>query len=199
MIPIAAATPVTNSLFVYGTLRAPEVIQTLLDRVPVWESAKLLNPPTTPPVAVAVAKVDYNVEGISEHNDNSKRMIYRRYPVKASVYPGLVPVDDTTGNIDDPFIDGILYRDITMNEMNRLDYFEDIQYTKCNCRVQLSSSNIEEDKAVVETQTYVWTHPIDLLDTSNQWDYFNFRSNHLQEYLQQTVQPCRQQMDDEKI
>lgn len=117
-----------QSLFVYGTLMAPEVIQVLIDRVPIHEAATL-----------------------QQHD----RHIYRRHPVKGFYFPGLIKkhrviVEDPDNDVH---IQGILYRDLTASEIQILDYFEDTEYTKDDCQVKLQSCEVEQSVVYLWTSS----------------------------------------------
>lgn len=156
------------SLFVYGTLMAPEVMQLLIGRTPAGRSVRL------------VATNDANC-------------YYRRHPVHRHVFPGLIRRAGTTGMAEPPpktAVDGILYRDLTKTEMKRLDWFEGEEYKKEQCTVE-SEIDLELFEAVV----YLWANPVTELDLTKQWLYEDFREKHLKEYLKVTVEPCRDELD----
>ena len=44
---------------------------------------------------------------------------------------------------------------------------------------------------MLETQAYIWLKDTATLDTTQDWDFEEFRRNHLDWYLQYTVKPCR--------
>lgn len=142
---------------------APEVIQVLIDRVPIHEVATLIP---------------------------QKAYIYRRHPVKGFYFPGLIKKGRIVDHPSDKYVTGILYRDLTESELQRLDYFEDIEYTKDHCQVKLQSCGTEE-----ESQVYLWTASIDCLDQTQEWSYENFRTHNLKEYIDRTVHACRKQLD----
>ena len=139
-----------KSLFVYGTLVAPEVIQTLLGRLPKRSAARL--------------------EG------------FVRHPVKEQWFPGLI-------SSSKHITKGVLYCDLMPQEMKRLDWFEDSEYERRDVTVCL------EDGSQRQTQVYVWTNPHAELDLSQEWSYENFREQFLDWYLENTVRPCRRELD----
>lgn len=149
-------TPILT-VFCYGTLLAPEVIQTLIGRVP----------PSTPAVLLGS---------------------FRRHPVKNFVFPGLVRASKG----DAQRVQGILYRDLSVNEMERLDFFEGDEYEKIECEVEKLNENNNERFA---TQVYLWTNPINELDLTQQWSYERFYGKNLQTYLERVVRPCREELD----
>lgn len=157
-----------QSLFVYGTLMAPEVVQVLIDRVPIHEAATL------------------------QPHAHDRLHIYRRHPVKGFCFPGLIKkqrvvVEEDPDN--DVHVQGILYRDLTESEIQILDYFEDTEYTKDDCQVKLQSCEVEQ------SEVYLWTSSVECLDLTQEWSYENFRSKNLESYLTTTVLPCRKRFD----
>ena len=85
---------------------------------------------------------------------------------------------------------GVLYRDLSMAEMKRLDWFEDTEYTRTKVSV-----SILNPKSTVETETYLWSNPLDELHLDREWSYADFVELELQEYLSRTVKPCRIELD----
>lgn len=146
--------PLRNSLFVYGTLMAPRVIEILLGRVPPNGAAVLRN--------------------------------YIRHPVRNHVYPGMIPHPAGASTR------GILYYGLTTTEIARLDWFEDVEYT----RRQVS---VETDLNVATTETYVWTNPLSELHLDAEWSLDDFCRDHLECFLEQTVTPCRVRMEREGL
>lgn len=158
----------TSKLFVYGTLMAPEVVNILLDRVPYNQKCRLIQMATTPST------------------------VYRRHPVRSQVFPGMILANNnTTTTTTSESIPGILYRGLTVTEMKRLDYFESTEYEKKPCTVVVT----EKDNQVEQAVTYIWTNPQSELVLEQEWSYEYFRDNHLQDYLNNTVIPCKMEMD----
>jgi gamma-glutamylcyclotransferase (GGCT)/AIG2-like uncharacterized protein YtfP len=182
-------TPATRSIFVYGTLTAPEVLHTLVGRLPPGTPARLPG--------------------------------YTRHPVVGHVYPGIVPTTTRTlastvvSVRPESVVPGILYSQLTASQLQILDWFEDRDYTRTDVVVKVVSRKEEEcappadqpppplavevvDEVVdvdVATQVYVWTNPVEELDLRGPWDYERFRRECLADYLRQTVQPCRLEME----
>jgi len=147
-----------RSLFVYGTLMAPSVIETVIGRVPAGCRARLAG--------------------------------FVRHPVHGRVYPGMIPSTSPSSTTT-----GFLYKDLTDLEMKRLDYFEDVEYTRRNVNVVLLENAEEQSASMLSTETYVWTNPVVELDTTRDWSYDDFCKNELDNYLRRTVQPCREDLD----
>ena len=135
---------------------APEVIQTLIGRLPPGQAAHL-------------------------------RGAFRRHPVQNYFFPGLVRAEDES--TAQP-VKGVLYKDLSVNEMKRLDWFEGDEYDKISCEVEVADSS-----EMVETQVYLWVKPIEELDVTQSWSYEQFREQNLEKYLEQTVRPCRDHLD----
>lgn len=140
----------TGNIFVYGTLMAPEVVQTLIRRLPAGQKA--------------------SVEGFACH------------PVQKYVFPGLIEDASATTN-------GIYYEGLSVSELKRLDWFEDVEYTRKGVPVRL------ENQETRHTQVYLWANPIHELHLDTKWDYERFRRTNLDWYLQNTVQPCADELD----
>lgn len=161
-----------QSLFVYGTLMSPQVIETLIGRFP--------------------GCVDACLAG------------YSRHPVRGQVFPGMVRVGADHSNRQQQssvVTAGVLYQDLTVNEMKRLDWFEDVEYTR-QCVTVVQTNPVDDDSSSrhlqqqqQDTETYVWTNPLDELNLKMEWSYQEFLDTHLENYLRDTVQPCRVELD----
>jgi gamma-glutamylcyclotransferase (GGCT)/AIG2-like uncharacterized protein YtfP len=118
---------------------------------------------------------------------------FARHPVRSQVFPGMVVVDarkETTP------IRGLLYSQLSPNEMKRLDWFEGSEYKRMDVAVETVGVNRGSKRPVPPAvNTYVWSNPIDDLDVSQDWSYERFRAQHLDWYLQNTVQPCRDELE----
>lgn len=144
---------------------------------------------------------------------------YSRYPVKNALYPGIVRhSEEDNGNNNNnkssgtctSAVKGILCQGLTIDrDVKILDYFEDVEYTRINVHVDLitehydknysnNKSNCESSvlSVSVPAQVYLWTNPIDQLDTSaTDWDYDKFCRDNLNDYLVKTVIPCREELE----
>ena len=158
---------------------APEVMQTLIGRLPTSAHPALLCGPGP----------------------------FRRHPVRNHVFPGLVRAAsvaeaDSGGGREQQQqqqrVRGILYCDLSDDEMRRLDWFEGDEYDKIACEVELldgDGSDQTTTRTVVSTQVYLWSDSVAELDLSRPWSYETFRENDLAAYLEQTVRPCRRELD----
>ncbi|GKY96274.1 hypothetical protein MPSEU_000586900 [Mayamaea pseudoterrestris] len=143
----------SQSLFVYGSLMAPEVMQAVIGRLP----------PSCPATLAG----------------------YVRHPVRNQVYPGLVSCNERVGESNDSeqcssssSTLGVLYTDLNSHEMDKLDWFESTDYTRTAVSVTLPNEGFTQP-----TQVYVFTNPIDQLDTSRDWSLEDFRKHHLEQFL----------------
>jgi gamma-glutamylcyclotransferase (GGCT)/AIG2-like uncharacterized protein YtfP len=168
----------THTLFCYGTLMAPQVMQTLLHRLPPSQPAFLSG--------------------------------YVRYPVRNVLYPGIVAasgnMEHTSSNSEQPsaVVKGVLYRDLTPEEMKILDWFEDVEYTRRTVSVTIQKDASDEktiaasnEHAKETTYVYVWTDPLEKLEwqAGKDWDYTTFAHEHLEYYLEHSVQPSRRRWE----
>lgn len=160
---------------------APEVMQTLLGRLPSGRPAILAG--------------------------------HIRHPVRKQVYPGMIPT--TVGTASDQHATktstrGILYTGLTPPEMKRLDWFEDVDYSRRQVVVSLLDTKTDEasvfskssaaDATVLlgeekTAETYIWTNPLSELDLTQEWSFEKFCADNLTSYLSNTVEPCRLELD----
>jgi len=101
---------------------------------------------------------------------------YRRHPVKGQSFPGMIA---GVGSVQ-----GMLLKELTVSEMNVLDWFEGEEYTRKDVNIQCGTT-------LEMTQTYVWSNPLSDLDTLSEWSYEDFCDFRLDSYLSHTVKPCR--------
>ena len=141
----------TRSVFVYGTLMAPEVMQTMLARVP--------------PAPLACVLKGYS-----------------RHPVQDAPFPAIIPQSNLR-------VDGLLYRHLTPEDVQALDFFEDEgqEYQRIDVQVHDAS----DETKVYEAQAYLWHKPHQALDTTRAWDFDHFRETQLRSYLRHVVEPAR--------
>jgi len=160
----AAAAATTQSLFVYGTLMAPAVTQTLLRRLPAHAPAILTG--------------------------------FARHPVRSEVFPGLVhgtaPADSVTG---------MLYKELTVREFQVLDWYEDLASGDYDRIAVVTAAGVSlrddpEQQQQLPAQVYVWNTPNEqAMHMDRDWCFARFERDSLQEFLEQTVRPCRNELD----
>ena len=115
---------------------------------------------------------------------------FRRHPVRTFMFPGLIRAEGDLSNTVQQRIQGVLYQDLSADELKRLDYFEGPEYNKIPCDVETVETNEK-----VATQLYLWTNPSRDLDLTQTWSYEYFYSNDLDQYLEKVVRPCRDELD----
>ena len=160
----------SSNCFVYGTLMSPEVLQTLIGRVPQMESPA------------------YLPQG------------YTRHPVIGQVYPGVIRdcnIEQSSPlliwtEIQNTCTEGILLRNLNPTEMQIFDWFEDLDYTKTNVPVYLQG---QKDALTENTDVYIWSAGEEKLDLESSWSYEKFRQEKLNWFLEATVGPCRTAID----
>jgi len=141
--------------------------------------------------------------------------------VKNKVFPGLIPAWNVSPKAQKK-VQGVVLYDLTPDEMRRLDWFEDKEYTRKDVSVSVIGSsgggndsicgdfadafdNVSQDDSMAAeattsrekafmTQVYLWSNPVSELDLSVDWSYERFRCC-LASYLENTVQPCRDELD----
>lgn len=160
-----------HNCFVYGTLMSPEVLQTLLGRVP-----NNISPAFLPPS-------------------------YSRHPVIGQVYPGVISSGSdsilsklTTVELEEKCVKGMILMDLDEVEMKIFDWFEDIDYDRQ--MLPIYAFGRQGDTIIVNANVYVWIAGTSKLDLTRSWNYQNFQETKLDWYLQATVYPCRKNIED---
>ncbi len=109
-------------------------------------------------------------KAIIQRECSSSRILLQHYTcrqLKDRHYPGMIPQIDSK-------VQGILYHDLTMEEIRQLDVFEGYEYT----RIRLTALENEVCSTVF---TYLYT-----ADRSNikseEWDYVYFVKNDLEDF-----------------
>jgi len=179
-----------GSIFVYGTLMSPEVMNTLLG--PTLEKSQ----PVMQPAILCG---------------------YQRFPVKNHVFPGLIPAATTTAaplttavpaetdciSTTTSIVQGIHVSNLSLpQQMDILDWFEGDEYTRVQTKVQLlndkdnnNANDNDSGKNMVSCELYEWSNPVEELELERlEWDYDYFREQHLEWYLENTVRPCSQEL-----
>ena len=186
--PPISVTVANIPLFVYGTLMAPEVMESLLHRRVYGHPVRLLPSSYQRDTSSAqVATIGSNEE---------IRYDYSRHPVRNAVYPGLVhwnaKNDDKSVLERKNYVSGLLYSNLTEAEMEQLDKFEGDQYVKELCFVQRQhtyddcnsvDAAFDHSADVVQAMVYVWSYPLSDLDLTKDWSYKIFEEQHLATYI----------------
>jgi gamma-glutamylcyclotransferase (GGCT)/AIG2-like uncharacterized protein YtfP len=155
----------TSSLFVYGTLMSPEVVNVLLGRVPPHEPAVLRGDFARHPVRSRVYPGMVFVN--SRKNEGAAA-------VHGLLYSQLSPSE--MERLD--WFEGDTYKRIDVTVETVAD-----------------GNRGSSSKPLVTVNTYVWSNPIDELDVSQDWSYNHFRTQYLERFLQDTVQECRDELE----
>ncbi len=134
---------------------------------------------------------------------------HSRHPVRHQVYPGVIPSSSASAAVE-----GTLLLELSPIEVKLLDYFEEegIDYKRTNLQVHIPDVNsLEKDiqtlvtnsingddnlsNGILKTQAYIWLKDTATLDTTQDWDFEEFRRTRLDWYLQNTVKPCRDEAE----
>jgi hypothetical protein len=202
---------------------APQVMQTLVGRLPLSCPARLVSPSFSPSLSNPTNDNNNN-NSTSNDNDTNNNIYknyyyYSRHSVKSHVFPALIARPATTTTTTESsssskttIINGILYQDLTPNEWKILDWFEDKEYKRIQVIVDEtlttsstnSSSSTSTDSTTnnnvstaVAAQTYLWINPHSELDLERNvdWDYERFCKEKLDWYLEHTVRPFRREVE----
>jgi gamma-glutamylcyclotransferase (GGCT)/AIG2-like uncharacterized protein YtfP len=162
----------SNSIFVYGTLMSPQVVQVLLGRIP-----KSIPSPCR----------------LCGHS---------RHPVKNHIYPGMIPTANSHVDgmiwldLSDwemkafDFFEDVDYqrRQVQISILPKIA----TQTTSEDSKVSEKVRQVDE---IVHTDAYIWTNPLSELQLQEEWSYENFCKEHLDWYLSNTVELCRRGLD----
>jgi gamma-glutamylcyclotransferase (GGCT)/AIG2-like uncharacterized protein YtfP len=111
---------------------------------------------------------------------------YGRFAVFRKTIPAIIP---RVGS----HVKGVLLPDLTAEELVTLDLFQGDGFER-QC---VTIRTVKAIKPKRPTHTYVWTNPTTELDLIREdWDFDFYCHHHLQAFLEQTVEPYRQQLDD---
>jgi gamma-glutamylcyclotransferase (GGCT)/AIG2-like uncharacterized protein YtfP len=199
--PLATSTASLKScpIFVYGTLRATEVMSILLDKAPQSYLSSKTYMESNPGVNTNLIRND------QEKNINLKAFLpnFTIYPVKNQRYPAIIPSTDNTDNHTNG-VYGELWH-VTEEDIKILDWYEEESYKRellpiniiCNSdqnsRSSPESNTLTTSVDTVEAFVYIWCDDSNKLDFSEKgkWDYSLFLSEYLDDYIQDTVIPSR--------
>lgn len=95
---------------------------------------------------------------------------YARHPVRDEDYPAMVP--DRHGRVQ-----GVLYRHLSPQALNRLDRFEGEQYDRTRVEVQDAAG------VIVPAWTYVFRPEFADLLISGDWDYGDFLATYKKRFM----------------
>lgn len=97
---------------------------------------------------------------------------YSRKTVKGQVYPVIVADEKAPG------IDGVLYQQVTKEDVDRLDDFEGDFYERKTVLVSL------QDQVVIHAETYVLNPEYQSIVSNEQWDPDNFLKHQIDYFLE---------------
>ena len=150
---------------------------------------------------------------------------HRRHPVVDQVYPGMLPAIEASEGVG---VRGMLMTGIRPNELERFDWFEDIdggEYKRLAVNALAPSRQVKgdsEDDHIISssdqitftnsnkpndvsgweefrTEAYIYCSTKNELDKTKSWSYERFRRENLDWYLTNTVAYCRKELDDSGI
>lgn len=108
-----------------------------------------------------------------------------RHPVLQHVFPGMISSQQQQQQTE-----GVVLVDLTVTEMQVLDWFEGEEYVRRTITVECQCS------VKREVETYLWNNPVSELAVDQEWDYQHFRKTDLDWYLANSVRPSRLEMDE---
>lgn len=168
-----------GSLFVYGSLMAPEVIRAVIGRVPASCPAVL--------------------SGYVRHPVRNQA-----YPgLIPCQRQQSMDDDDVQGDMESSSTTGLLYKDLSDLEICRLDRFEGDEYSRTTVQVEpmivttrattdshasdIATGETASHSRSIETEAYVFTNPTSELDTSRLWSFETFKRSHLETFLNHSL------------
>lgn len=167
-------------IFVYGTLCHPQVVRVLLG-----------------------ASSNFRFTGEAQLKG------YSRHPVRDNVFPAMIPSEwvstvpgaASTSSSSTDFVSGWLLEGLNPTEEAILDWFEE-EYTGEIVDVQPTSSTnssptrITPSQTVIKAKAYIWKREeLDHLKLDQEWSYQVFCDESLDSYLEETVRPCRLELE----
>ena len=191
----------SSSCFVYGTLMSPTVLEALIGRTPSMIQPAFLQNHARFPCRHFV------FPGVVPLESRDK-ITYMPKPVS-----NRLPFPSELDSIGSTYVEGVLLTDLTPEEVKVFDWYEDTAYirsivsvwipsTTSSCKgdeLGLMETSISTTWKKQETNTYLWANPSSELDLDQDWDYQYFLQNKLEWYMENTVRPCRKQLDALKI
>ncbi|CAD6338436.1 unnamed protein product [Miscanthus lutarioriparius] len=145
-------------------------------------------PPSPPPPALAAAAGAHNVFVYgSLMADEVVRTIlkrvppaapallpnYHRFNIKGRIYPAILPVESKR-------VAGRVITGVTDEELQLLDAFEDVEYTRTRVEISLTDSS---EKMLADA--YVWSDAEDP-NLYGEWDFEEWKKLHMKDFLAMT-------------
>ncbi|CAN6162816.1 unnamed protein product [Urochloa humidicola] len=98
---------------------------------------------------------------------------YHRFNIKDRIYPAILPVESKK-------VAGMVVMDVTDEELQVLDAFEDVEYTRTRVEISLTDSS---EKMLADA--YVWTDAEDP-NLYGEWDFEEWKKLHMKDFLAMT-------------
>ncbi|CAL0327270.1 unnamed protein product [Lupinus luteus] len=98
---------------------------------------------------------------------------FHRFKIKDRVYPAILPV--LTNNVN-----GRVLLGISESELDILDEFEDIEYTRTPVQV-----SVNDNAEKLQVYTYVWTNHNDP-NLYGEWDFEEWKQHHMDGFVKMT-------------
>ncbi|WVZ78641.1 hypothetical protein U9M48_026321 [Paspalum notatum var. saurae] len=98
---------------------------------------------------------------------------YHRFSIKGRIYPAILPVQSKR-------VAGLVITGVTEEELQVLDAFEDVEYTRTRVEVSLTDSS---EKMLADA--YVWSDAEDP-DLYGEWDFEEWKKLHKKDFLAMT-------------
>ena len=116
---------------------------------------------------------------------------YSRHPVKNFVFPGMIPSQQSK------IVNGYLLKNLDSVEMKLMDWFEGDEYERRLVKVStLKNDDSNTKNAIIDAYAYIWKpHLLGELILEAEWCYDTFCTDHLDWYMENTVRPCRAEME----
>ena len=157
-----------ESVFVYGTLMAEEVVGCLLGRVPESRPATM--------------------EGVVRWFIRDEVFPALMFQGSGSTFNG----SQLPGKVDGRLLEGLSARDL-----RALDYFEDDGYQRTSVQVHTTARS-GAPEVVTTTAYIWPEELIDLVDVGRPWSYEGFRAHALESYLEDPVRICAADFEEEE-
>ncbi|NOG60727.1 MAG: gamma-glutamylcyclotransferase [Proteobacteria bacterium] len=94
---------------------------------------------------------------------------YQCFKFREKTFPGIIKNSTCT-------IDGMLYRNIDQQTLERIDQFEDVAYERCMLDVQVGDKTEQAFVYVTRDEYRKWL-------SDEEWDLVEFEREHLEKYL----------------
>ncbi|GJM97516.1 hypothetical protein PR202_ga14448 [Eleusine coracana subsp. coracana] len=99
---------------------------------------------------------------------------YHRFSIKERIYPAILPVENKK-------VAGKVLTGVTDDELQILDAFEDVEYTRTRVEVSLTDSS-----ETMLADTYVWSDAEDP-NLYGKWDFEEWKKLHMKDFLAMTL------------